>query len=127
MATPPQPPRRPDDRPGEAPPRSRDPLDRITRPPGSAPDSDATAADARRSGAPAATGGAPAAGGGSNAVLDRAAEQFTSVRRSLTVHEDDPWYVGGAKIFGMILLGALLLGLSPLIILGLIAGFAAAA
>ena len=59
-------------------------------------------------------------------MIDQAAEKLTGLQRALTIQEDDPFWVGGLKILGMILTGALLLALSPLIILGLAVGLAAA-
>ena len=60
-------------------------------------------------------------------ALDATADKVRGVRRALTINEDDPFHVGALKILGMVLVAILLLGLSPLIILGLMAGFAAAA
>lgn len=65
--------------------------------------------------------------GGTTKALDAAAEQLTGLRRALTIQDDDPVWVGAAKILGMIVVAVLLLGLSPLIILGLVVGLAAAA
>lgn len=61
------------------------------------------------------------------ALLDQATARLSGLQAALAIQPEDPWYVGGAKILGMIVVGALLVALSPLIVLGLIAGFAAAA
>lgn len=65
--------------------------------------------------------------GGTTQALDAAAEQLSGLRRALTIQEGDSALVGAAKILGMIVVAALLLALSPLIILGLVVGLAAAA
>ena len=64
---------------------------------------------------------------GTAKALDAAAAQLTGVRRALTIQDDDSVWVGAVKIVGMIVVAVLLLGLSPLIILGLVVGLAAAA
>ncbi len=63
---------------------------------------------------------------GTAVVLDQAAAKLSWLQRSLAIQDHDPWYVGGAKIIAMIITGLLLVALSPLIILGLIVGLAAA-
>ena len=90
-----------------------DPLDRITR-----PEEGVTASER-----PVETDESVA----KPSLMDQASAQFSGLQRALTINEGDPVHVGAIKILGMILAGALVLGLSPLIILGLIAGFAAAA
>ena len=100
----------------------RDPLSRITRP-GGGPSGEGAPTD-KRSGEAAATAEGD---DGRPAVVAKAADALGGLQAALALQPDDPWYVGGAKILGMILAGALVLGLSPLIILGLIAGLAAAA
>ena len=73
----------------------------------------------------AAPGGGEAEG--TSKVLDTAAEQLTGLRRALTIQEGDSAVLGAVKILGMIVVAVLLLALSPLIILGLVVGLAAAA
>lgn len=73
---------------------------------------------------PAASGGEA---DGTTKVLDTAAERLTGIRRALTIQEGDSALVGAVKIVGMIVVAVLLLALSPLIILGLVVGLAAAA
>lgn len=66
----------------------------------------------------------PAEGQG---TLDAAAARVDGLRRALTIQEDDSPLVGALKILGMIVTAVLLLALSPLILLGLVVGLAAAA
>ena len=70
---------------------------------------------------------APAQPAATHAVLERTSEQMGRLRDALTLRRDDPFYVGALKIAGMIVSAVLLLALSPLIILGLAVGLAAAA
>lgn len=60
-------------------------------------------------------------------TLDAAAERLTGLQRALTIQDGDSFAMGAVKILGMIATAILLLALSPLILLGLAVGLAAAA
>ncbi|MFK8056179.1 MAG: hypothetical protein AB8F78_08695 [Saprospiraceae bacterium] len=62
-----------------------------------------------------------------NAVLKETSAQISKVRQYLTVQEEDSLLVGGLKMLGMAAVAIFLLAISPLILLGLIVGLAAAA
>jgi len=62
-----------------------------------------------------------------NPVLKETAAQISKVRQYLTVQEEDSLFVGGLKMLGMAIVAILLLAISPLILLGLVVGLAAAA
>ena len=62
-----------------------------------------------------------------NPVLKETSAQISKVRQYLTIQENDSLLVGGLKMLGMGVLAIFLLAISPLILLGLIVGLAAAA